>query len=198
MTDAAVEVALTEALGVPVRAALAEGPAPLSALSDGELEVLERFETQARRTEWRRGRAALKRLLARLGEGDDTAQLRFPHPRVSLTHAGKTAVAVAVAGAQGVGVDLECDKTPHPETARFFLTDEERSWLRTTDDLVRLWTIKEALFKADADNAGAGLYEYELDAPDANTARRGAQRFRFATHRFPFGTLTVAVREESC
>jgi len=127
----------------------------------------------------RRGRAALASLLARLHREDSVAQLRFPHPELSLSHSGDWAIAAASAHARGVGVDLEFARPMHPRAARFFLVDGERNYLdtlpgdRQADEALRLWTVKEAVFKARADNAGGLLTDIALDDPAAceGTAR---------------------------
>jgi phosphopantetheinyl transferase len=113
---------------------------------------------------WLRGRAALKRLLAEHGPQTDTSTIVFPHRRLSLTHSGDYAVAMAVEapGQAGVGVDIELDREPRSSMARFFLSDAERETDWSLADLLRLWTVKEALFKADPGNAGHSLTDYNM------------------------------------
>jgi phosphopantetheinyl transferase (holo-ACP synthase) len=201
--DRLLGAALSEALGVPLSAATSRRLVRLSALSPEERRRHDGFASPERRREWRRGRAALKLLV-----GGDTAALRFPHPRLSLSHAAGRAVAVALDGAPpgvvGVGVDLEGPRRPREETARFFLDERERAWLAALApaerpaELLRLWTVKEALFKADPDNDGGALADYALHAPGlpAGRARRGRRRFRYATKIVDAGTLSVAVAED--
>lgn len=156
------------------------------------------------------GRAALKSLLGRRGEGADTAGLVFPHPSISLTHAAGHAVAVGLkTGAgrvSGIGVDLELGLPPRPGSERFFLCGEEQLWARSLAParrpaaLLRLWTVKEALFKSNPENASTLLGEYRTADP---RARAGAARFtgephplyRYATIALARGFLTVALRE---
>lgn len=120
----------------------------------------------------------------------DTSRLRFPHPEISLTHAGDVAVAVRCAGARGTGVDLEV-RPPSERAARRFLAAAEFAATSGPDDWLLLWTVKEACFKADLDNAGRTVMEYAVDGPEA---RRGRRRFRHASLRAFGGWLTVAVR----
>jgi len=127
--DISLSAAVSEALGAPVVLSIATEPAPMSALSWGETARVASLATAARREEWRLGRAALKTALRAVGEADDTTPIAFPNPRVSLTHSGNTAIAVTFAeGANvpfaGIGVDLEMDRAPRLEAARFFLTQE--------------------------------------------------------------------------
>ena len=166
----------SRALGLPLRLAAAAEPA--SALSAGERAAFDRLKAERRRQSWLRGRAALKALL-----GDvDTSALRFPHPEISLTHTEDVAVAVACAGAQGVGVDLEV-RPPSERAARRFLSAAEFDASGGPDGWLRLWTIKEARFKADLRNKGRTILEYAVDDP----------RFRHASIPVFGGWLTVAV-----
>lgn len=189
------DAAVAALLGVAVRIAGAAAPLAPWALSAAERARVERFPTEARRRDWLVGRAALKALL---GPGADTAGLAFPHPRLSLTHAGGRAFAVTTEGpAAGVGVDYEPRRSwVDPRTARFFLGPAERAAATTADALLRLWTVKEALFKATPGNAGAVLGDYALDRPGApgGTARGpGGALLRYATTPAAGGVLAVAV-----
>ena len=185
----AVEDHLAAALGVAVRLRFATAAVGLD-----ELTAAERAQLPAgpRRREWLLGRAALKRLLG----GGDTSGVRFPHRSLSLTHAGGLAVAAGLDGGQrGLGVDYEPGRGVEPRTARFFLRPLERQ--RTgAGDLLRLWTVKEALFKATPGNEGATLLGYETIDPAAPAGRavdRGGRAFRYASGAAQGGWLTVAV-----
>src|SRR5688500_8593893 len=82
---------------------------------------------------------------------------------------------LGIEGGQGVGVDIETGRRPPPRMARFFLTRKERRCLGqpSPEQLLRLWTVKEALFKADPLNHRRVLADYALDDPlaDAGCAR---------------------------
>lgn len=169
----AMEPIIEQALGVPVWLEAATEGADPETLTPGERKAMEACQTAARRAEWLRGRSALKRLCRRLGANADTSRLRFPHPRISLSHCGPVAIAAAAGeeGLQGVGIDLEVSRSPRPEMARLFLTPEEQSALkrhrpeRQMPELLRLWTIKESVFKADPGNQDRLLADYRLTEP---------------------------------
>lgn len=164
-----------EDLGISLKIAASGRSVDLRQLSPREQVRYRALEALPRRESWLKGRSALKRLLLRLGEGDDTAEVRFPHPRFSLTHSGRYAVAIGTDSDRlgGIGVDLEVGRSPHPDSARFFLTPEECDWISCQKEsdrpghLLRLWTAKEALFKADPKNNETGLPDYRMKNPGA-------------------------------
>lgn len=198
--------ALLETFSLPILACIEGTPLAEDRLSAGEREELSRLTAPVRRESWLRGRAALKRLAPSLGVDPDTSSLRFPHRRISLTHSEGWAVAIGLASdrTDGLGVDLELKSEPKPETARRFLNPSELVWLRRMDErdhtrlLHRLWTVKEALFKADPENAKNTLRDYALADPGfvAGRARRGARFFNYASFEVPDGFLSVAVLPE--
>lgn len=132
----------------------------------------------------RAGRAALRVAAALAGLPGDPARYRFPHPRASVSHTERAgAAAVLLDGpARGVGVDLEHDRPVRPGMARFYLSDAE-----VTSDLLRLWTVKEAMFKADLDNAARMLRDYRAADP----------AYQCVSARHLGGWLTVAARTDS-
>jgi 4'-phosphopantetheinyl transferase superfamily protein len=205
------EQELQRALGLPLRVSVARAPLGEEALSPAERSRAPVPRGTRGEQAWLRGRAALKRLLARLGEETDTASLRFPHPRLSLSHTGRWAVAVGLgrgAEVEGLGVDLERGRTPPAGSERFFLAVAEQSWLAAVEperrpwESLRLWTTKEALFKACPANAGALLGDYRLLDPAAWTGRAGKVGesgilWRYSTLSLAEGFLTVGVGEAS-
>lgn len=120
----------------------------------------------------------------------------FPHPHLSISHSGPFMAAAFfdLPGVVGTGVDLETAAAPKREAARFFLHEPELGDA-TPVTLLRLWTVKEALFKATPDNDGLSLLHWTLDDPAAwgGTARGGVLRAQYATRRFGNGFLTSAV-----
>ena len=183
---------ISDSLGVKTRLGFATVPAALGDLSPGERAQL---PAGLRRDDWLLGRAALKHLLG----GSDTSQVRFPHRSLSLSHAGGLAVGVRVDGGQaGVGVDYEPWRPGDPRTARFFLRAGERE--RAGDgDLLRLWTVKEALWKATPRNCGATRLDYETADPadSVGPAAGRGRAFRYASRSVRGGWLTVAVCDDA-
>ena len=204
--EEALERRLGCAVGAPLRLAVADAPLDEKALSPTEARRFAQL-TRERRPSWLTGRAALKRLFRACGEPEDTSSLEFPHPCVALTHSGERAVALKLLSpvAQGVGIDLEASRAPSPASARFFLAPAEQHWLRTLraakwpTELLRLWTVKEALFKADPQNHETWLSDYCLTLPALRSGRASmtlrARRLwmRYASIRFERGWLSVAV-----
>ena len=158
-------------------------------LVGGERDQAQRLRA-AKAPDWRRGRAALKCLL---GADYDTSTLAFPHPALSLTHAG--GIAIAAWSATGVGVDYEPLRTINPRAARLFLTPAEFE-ATCEDDWLRLWTVKEAMFKCDADNRGRWLASYVAAEPAARSGHgvRDAAQFRYTSTAAFGGWLTFAQR----
>jgi 4'-phosphopantetheinyl transferase EntD len=202
INEASFANALLETFSLPILACFESEPLSEEKLSAAERDALAKLTAPVRREAWLRGRAALKRLQASLGASDDTSTLQFPHPRLSLTHSEAWAVAVGSASTKllGLGVDLEIKNVPL-EAARRFLNPAEMVWLRRMDEeerpkmLHRLWTVKEATFKADPENAGKTLKDYGLADPGyvAGKARRGEREFHYASFEVPGGFLSVAV-----
>lgn len=176
--------------------AAVRAPAALTRLERAQADAL---AGTPRLEEWLRGRAALKRALCRAELDDDTAHLPLPSPRASLSHAGKVAVACVRLDEDlrvaGVGIDLERDRPVSDAHTRFFLTPSERAAARVEDRL-RLWTVKEALFKADPDNAGTVVGDYEVLEPRAlegEARSRAGRRLRYRCLRVGGGWLTLAL-----
>lgn len=203
ISEESLSQALLETFSIPLVASIQSDPLPEDQLTAGEREELARLAAPARRDSWLRGRAALKRLQAALGGEPDTSALKFPHARISLTHSESWAVAVGIGPGktQGLGVDLEIKGVPKPDTARKFLNAGELVWLRRMEEedrprlLHRIWTVKEAAFKADPENSGRTLRDYAMADPGfvAGKARRGDRVFLYASFEVPEGFLSVAV-----
>jgi phosphopantetheinyl transferase len=184
---------LSAGVGDVVRFRSAVAPMDVRRLEAGERPQYDAM-APARQGEWLLGRTALKQLLP---AGTDTSAVTFPHPQLSISHACGMAVAVHVAGALGTGVDVElADRRPDRRTARFFLHADERAEHLSAGELLRLWTVKESLFKATPDNAQLELLDYRLaDAASTVGVASGprGERFRYATAQVADYVLTVAV-----
>jgi phosphopantetheinyl transferase len=199
------ELALSSRLDAKVKVAASSEAVTMAALTAAESARLDQIDESPRRADWLTGRGALKRLLAMLGEDPDTSKIDFPNPRVSLTHSGGTAVAVGtLLPLSGVGVDLELYRDVNSEAARFFLTREEKlRWMEEKQSeharsLLRLWTVKEALFKSHPSNSATMLADYVLEDPARHTGRATvagsvARTFRYTSLMLPDAVLSAAV-----
>ncbi|UGY91463.1 4'-phosphopantetheinyl transferase superfamily protein [Streptomyces gobiensis] len=102
----------------------------------------------------------------------------------------------------GIGVDIERDRQAPADAARFFLDERERAWLSTVPaaaratEQIRLWTVKEALFKANPGNRHTLLRDYSTHHAAARSGRaRGPARhtvFGYATARLGDAHLSIA------
>ncbi|WP_049717731.1 4'-phosphopantetheinyl transferase family protein [Streptomyces caatingaensis] len=114
----------------------------------------------ARRDDFRLGRTAAARCLARLGTPGpvlaDGRLPRFPAGVVgSISHRDGTAVCLAAADPhiRAVGVDIERAGALPPAAARLLCTERERAWLEhrpdgTAGPLAALFSLKESVYKA--------------------------------------------------
>jgi acyl carrier protein len=184
-----------------------DGPLDAGELTRGESAQLAAVPGVPRQRSWLTARRALRRGLAGHGLPTDTARYRFPSRTASLSHSAELAVA-AVAGADpaiaGIGVDIELDRTPDERAASFYLTTIEQEWLSTLPAperppaLLRLWTVKEALFKADPGNAATVLRDYALADPAAMRghavrAKPGGPTFCYVSFALTRGFLSAAL-----
>ncbi|MCP5245549.1 MAG: 4'-phosphopantetheinyl transferase superfamily protein [Burkholderiales bacterium] len=137
---------------------------------------------------------------------EDATRIVMPHARYSLTHCLNTVAAVAnpFKHALGIGIDLEYGRSMDPRAARFFLTHKEQRIVDTLDtvqrQLLRLWTVKEAIYKADLNNhCNFWFFDYETQNPGALTGIAtkvncpGKKKFRYASMPYQDGFLTIAI-----
>lgn len=188
---------------VGVLLAVSDVPLDLMQLTAREHGAYAKLASSSRRRTWLCGRRALRRALAACGYPADTWLYRFPGPVASVSHSGGTsvaAVAVPRSPVTGVGVDIELGRSADPQIGRFFLTVPELRWLAALPlanqgpAVLRLWTVKEALFKADAANTGTMLPDYATASPSCY--RGGASRTGPAVRAAPaqFHYVSLAVR----
>ena len=101
---------------------------------------------------------------------------------------------------KGVGVDIESHREVKKEMARFFLTPKERA---VSDlELLRLWTVKEALFKACPDNEKLLLTDFETEDPQASSGKAYLRdnrtiEFQYSCHGTGAGYSSFAVCQEA-
>ena len=104
----------------------------------------------------------------------------------------------------GIGIDVETDKDPNPKMARFFLKPNEIKKLKPAkwnQNLLRLWTVKEAIFKSDPLNMNTTLLDYEVSDPNAlcgeAICEKSSFKFYYSTKKVVKGFLTVAITKEA-
>ena len=201
------EKAVAASLTVPVKITISDQLLTLTQLTPAERIHFGELESGPRRDPWLKGRWALKQLLRRLGEDEDTAKISFPNPRFSLTHSGNLAVAIGTPSKEllGIGVDLEVRHVSSFESARFFLTPKELMKLQRKEptelfrQLHRLWTIKEALFKSDSENHSMSFVDYSLEDLESSQGRAFVVRdeqvmeLQYVSLELGIGFLSVAI-----
>lgn len=204
---AGIENVLESRLGCTIKCVVVGSSFSMPSLSREEQAVLDQYKHQARRESWLRARAALKALLAELGQDPDTAKIAFPNSRVSISHTGEFAVAVARTDddATGIGVDLETNRTLKEGVEKFFLSDAERAWLKSCpeqeydSEKIRLWTVKESVYKSDCLTQDGVFKNYLIENPaELNGAikhKAGQKSFRYTCCRLSNFWLTVSVAE---
>lgn len=183
-------------LGRTVVVSAADEPLSQELLTPGERVRASSLRRGRVLDDWLRGRAALRALGAA-----DTAELEFPHPTLSVTHAGSRAFAVAAkSGVAGIGVDFEPWKpSVSPRMAAFFLCAGEQQAAVDAIAMIRLWTVKEALFKAFPDNRDCVLLDFVLADAGADCGTATAPDGRtllYASAEVRRGCLSVAVTPE--
>lgn len=194
-----IEAKLCQGLDLPVLLRSAKEPLLPDSLTPAERETMAGFRMGERSRDWSRGRAALKQVLNELALGTDTTHLVWPHPRLSLSHTKTLAVALGACAEdnRGLGVDIEYGRMVATRAARFFLTDAELGALGAlpTDALLRLWTVKEALFKADRHNRGCVLTHYEVANPfleEGTATNQRGETFRYCSVPLETGWISAA------
>ena len=195
---------VADSLGIPAQIAVCNSDLGAETLSAAEEDQLCRFETPGRRRDWRRGRLALKSVLRALGRSDDTSDIRLPAPQLSLSHADGLAIAIGTPVPDArIGIDIEELRPVNQRMARWFLNDPELDWLAQQDRvdrnaaLIRLWTVKEAVFKCHPSNAGLVMTDFAIDdlssaVSDVHAA--DGQAFRCASFSADAGIISIAIQ----
>jgi phosphopantetheinyl transferase (holo-ACP synthase) len=117
---------------------LAEVENPRKRFSAEELAIVDAFPREKRREEWMLSRIAEKELRRRGVHGSS----------VSYSHRGP--YGAAAVGEAPVGIDVEIARDIRPDSARFFLTDDEAADARRCSidrALLHFWCAKEAAWK---------------------------------------------------
>lgn len=202
---------LGNAVRQPLQLCIISGDFQLLPLSDAESAAHEGYTNPRRKQSWLRARCALKSLMKSVGDQTDTSLVPLPDKRYSISHADDIAVAVARLddNPQGMGVDLEKCRSLKSGAERFFLNATEKEWLDTCnaaqrdDERIRLWTVKEAVYKSDCIAQDGVFKNYSMESPAdhfgnvRHDTEQGAIRsFRYASTRLSKELwLTVSLLE---
>ena len=176
-------------------------------LSPAEQVQFDSLEFEQRRAEWILGRTALKGLLKSLGRDDDTSMVQVFDRQVSISHSDGVAIAVGTTRSHsGIGVDFERFRPVRPGFTSWFLNDAELKYLRakrdsdTSNQTIRLWTIKEAAFKCHPENRGRVMRDFTIDHPGERVCSikcSDGKRFRAVTYNVAGGLISIAIPGES-
>ncbi len=188
-------------LGTELRFCVRFDEIVMECLSAPELALLTGFKHEKKRSSWLRGRAALKEILNDVSSSRDTAAFPVPNPKCSLSHTDSVAVCVARVKGSGVGIDIEGAREVRPPTKKFYLTEIEQEQMdcSSQDDLLRMWTVKESLFKADMQNANKTVLKYVTENASlftgvaTNDGVSGKLYFKYASKKFGQHWLSVSI-----
>jgi len=134
-------------------------------------------------------------------------KIEFPNGNSSLSYSGNTVAAAFSSCGQirGIGVDIEQNREMPDGADRLILSARERARMSCTAKqfgcaLLRVWTVKEAILKADPLNRKTGwLTAYELLRPhkrmgEAVMKRRNySKTFQYISFAFGAGYVSFAV-----
>ena len=193
------ETDASETLQHPIHLVSATDPIEAGALDASDRRQLDGFCTVQRREQWLRGRQALIELARRLEIDEPSSALRPPRRGLSLTHDDPLSIAAGIDTNAGIGVDLESWRPIKTPMLRWYLTDSECAQMRVQSNFtrLRLWTIKEALYKASISNQGYALTDFEIDdiSEMNGSASCNGQRFRYTSLVLHRGILSIALDE---
>lgn len=164
-----------------VTATAQDGSAARAALTATERETCARLELMRGRKDFRAGRLAAKRAAGEavggcplqrieVGSGPDgsprlalidrSGRSRPAPIEISISHRDGRAAAAAAPAGLGVGVDLERRYSVPRRMGRYFLTKAEQAL--DIRDITRLWSVKEATWKALGLGHSMAFKELEL------------------------------------
>lgn len=110
-------------------------------------------------------------------------------PHISITHC-KDSAALAICREHPVGIDAEQWRTALRRIACKFLSDTEIKLFKSDIQLLKAWTIKEAVYKV----AGGDALDFRHNiaiSPDMTSATALGRTYRL--HTFPAGEATVTL-----
>lgn len=194
------EIDLRRRLNGPVYLASARAPLAEHLLDSTGRQRLASFTTTDRKNQWLRGRSALSAVAAKLDIETQLSALNPPCPGISLTHNDSISIAAGISTAQGIGIDFESWRQIEPAMLHCFLTETEQEQLTVASNFtrLRLWTVKQALFKASAANQGLLLTDFEMDEIAEMTGRarncsRANSELRYTSFMLRQGLLSIAI-----
>lgn len=191
------ESAASQMLKRPIHLVCAIRPVAFEALDAFDHDRLGGFATDRRRQQWLRGRRALLELARKLGKFRPSSAMGPPWTGISLTHDDPLSIAAGVESDAGIGVDLESWRRIDTAMLRWYLTEQERRQPGVASPFtrLRLWTVKEALYKANQSDQGFTLVDFELDDAMAlnGNARCRRKRFRYTSLVLRHGILSLAI-----
>ena len=203
----ALEQSMGTDLGHDLTMANADPTFAYTSLTRPEWVRLNEMSGAQRKKDWLRGRNALKQVLSALGRDTDTSLIAFPHRQLSVTHAGGEAFSVAdISRTSGVGIDYEPLRSVSQKMTRWFLNPSEQAWMDNLgyacvdDQIIRLWTMKEAAFKSYPGNKDGSLLDFTVVDPGARLSDVitvcGDYQIRVACELHEKGYLSVAACRE--
>lgn len=132
--------------------------------------------------------------------------IREPQCHHSLSHSGTWIWGISRKSGIGTGIDIECWRSLNMAHQRLILTMEEQRQAKnrslSSETLLRLWTIKEACFKADTYRHSGWVTQYHVDNIFTQqglariTSDYRTRSFRYISLPRPYGILSIAIREE--
>ena len=154
-------------------------PCLKTSLTEGELQRLTLVQYLRQPTQYLIGLSALKQALRRVEGHMDTSRIQFPSSTVSLSHVDQGALSVGLTpaeagklGISGIGVDIDFLDYFQERSKSMYLTKNERQAFQAYEEVstkeeaqvlaMKLWTMKEALFKASPDNDHLQFNQFEL------------------------------------
>jgi len=196
------EIDLRRRLKAPISLVSARAPLAEDQLDSTTRQRLLSFTTADRRNQWLRGRSALMTIAAKLDIEPRLAALNPPCPGISLTHGDRISIAAGISPAQGIGIDFESWRQIETGLLRCFLTEAEQEQLTVPSNFtrLRLWTVKQALFKASAANRRLRLTDFEIDEVAETTSRarnysRANSELRCTSFMLRQGLLSIAIED---
>ena len=202
------EVALPRHFGavcaLPVVLRHRRGVDPDLELTAAERRLQAGMGSEKRRQEYLAGRSALKSALAAIGRDADTAAISWPDPQCSLSHSEGHAVAVAQRQVQGIGIDLQLNRSPAAAVAERILSGTTLAYWQALPEaqqsraLQRFWTVNEAVYKACPAPQPAYFRHYRMQDADAMDVRLAIEAtdlcFQVHTAALDGGFISLAYR----